>query len=216
MESPVTADPAIQEIIEPPKGYKLQSMTGREALKTPGFVEQIASIWAEAYKQSPVSAQKDDPKYDPERQQDRVAEITKALNTDSAKIVYATSEDDGYTLPVGFFWGGSLADLKKENPEKAAQVGKFTLEDPEKVAYLSMLGVTNTRSGVRHGGRGLGKFLTEELCRKFKESGYKQVVARTINPKAWKNIYEPLHFESYGTITDPHNGAERIIFGKKI
>lgn len=213
MEVPV----AIQENTELPKGYTIHSCTGSEALKKPNFVSDLSKTWALSYKASTEPAQSLDPKYSQENDAARISEINDALSRQSSEVVYITHKDSqGSDNIAGFFWGASVADLAEHDPEKAAQVQQFTSSSPESTAYLAMMGVVKETAGEKHTGKGLGKILTQELCERFKNKGYSEAIARTINPLALERVYKPLGFNVKNSFLDTKAGVTRYIFSKNL
>ena len=191
-------------------GCEVTLVPGSDALANDddGLVSALASTWSEAYRASPVPAQRDDELYLPERRAERIAQIRKELEPRSALLAYVRERGE----VVAFFWGLSLADLEGVAAEKAADIRPFALQPVERVAYLSMLGVRPS-----HAKRGLAKVLTRGLCAAFAARGATQVLARTINELALVRVYKPLGFEEYQRFADPRaRNATRSIFGSRL
>lgn len=210
-------NPAVVEISDIPLGYEVNSLSGAQALENPELISELSNVWAESYKQSTEPAQSNDSKYTTEGDQVRLDQIRDELSRPSAELVYISHKNnDGKEEIVGFFFGASVADLRDYDPNKADQVQKHTASDPEKTAYLSMMGVLNEKDGVKHTGKGLGQILTNEICARFKEKGFTEVVARTINPLALERVYKPLGFNVKDSFFDEKSETTRYIFSKLI
>jgi ribosomal protein S18 acetylase RimI-like enzyme len=183
-------------------------LSGPEALHDSNLISSLAELWADAYRSSPVVAQREDALYTPENSGERRRRIRAELGHGSAVLAYVTLGAD----VIGFFWGLSVADLLAAEPAKGNDVACFIRYRTEQVAYLSMLGI---HPDVKS--HGLGKRLTRGLCAAFAERGFVATIARTINELALEKVYRPLGFEVYERFRDPRSrGAERFIFGSRL
>ncbi|HEY0468128.1 MAG TPA: GNAT family N-acetyltransferase [Polyangiaceae bacterium] len=188
--------------------FEPKLLSGPEAIHDAGLISSLAALWAEAYRGSPVTAQRDDPLYTADNEAERMRRIRAELRRSSAIFAYLMQDAD----LIGFFWGLSVADLQTAEPLKGHDVARFIAHDAEQVAYLSMLGIHPNLTG-----RGLGKELTRALCAAFTERGFKEAIARTINDLALEKVYRPLGFEIHQRFRDPRSGdAERSIFGSPL
>ncbi len=184
-------------------------LSGPQAIGDLTLISSLATLWADAYRSSPVAAQSEDALYSPENEGERRRRIRAELGQASAVLIYATLGTD----LIGFFWGMSLADLRATDPLKGNDVARFIAHGTdEQVAYLSMLGVHPDLKS-----RGLGKRLTRTLCAAFVERGFMAAIARTINELALEKVYRPLGFKVYDQFRDPRSrGSQRFIFGSPL
>ncbi len=202
MSLPQSPNPLAPELLE------AKVLAGQEAIRDTALIFSLAALWADAYRSSPVSAQREDALYAPEYEGERRRRIAAELGQSSAVLAYATSGAD----LIGFFWGLSLADLRATEPLKGNAVARFASHGSDRVAYLSMLGVHPQLKS-----RGLAKRLTRALCAAFAERGFAQAIARTINELALEKVYRPLGFEVYSQFREPHlRDAQRFIFGSPL
>ncbi|MEY4576469.1 MAG: hypothetical protein RL701_1172 [Pseudomonadota bacterium] len=185
--------------------YVWHEARGADVVADRAWLAALANVWAQAYRASHVPAQALDPLFGPERGADRLRYLSNELSLPSARVVYVTQQGE----LVGFFWGLALADLEVIAASKAAHCQPYVKHSPERVAYLSMLGVR-----AEHAGHGLAKQLVTRLAQAFCEAGAAQAVARTINETAWRKVYQPLGFVEHERFADPQaRNTTRVVFG---